>query len=105
MSAHVIYVTAKDTEQAHAIGRTLVQERLVACVNIVAPVTSLYWWEGKVQEDQEAVMIAKTRADLVDAVIERVKTLHDYDCPCVVSWAIQAGNDDYLQWVANETRR
>ena len=104
MSAHVIYMTAKDAQQARAIGRALVQERLVACVNIVESITSLYWWEGDVQEDREAVMIAKTEASLVGTVIERVKALHDYECPCVVSWPIEAGNDDYLQWVASETR-
>lgn len=100
----VIYVTAASRDQALAIGRALVEARLVACANIVDGATSLYWWEGKVNEDHEAVMVCKTRTALVDAVVERVKALHSYQCPCVVALPIQAGNPAYLDWIGAETK-
>ena len=103
MRASFIYITAKDNVEASMIGKTLVQERLAACVNIIDRMTSMYWWEGKVQEDTETVVIAKTDQNLVERLIQRVKSLHSYDCPCVVSWPIAAGNTDYLKWIHDET--
>jgi periplasmic divalent cation tolerance protein len=103
MDITLIYITTKDTEEARRIGRTLVEERLVACVNIVDNVNSLYWWEEKIVDDREAIVIAKTKGTLVPAVIERVKSLHGYSCPCVVALPIVDGNKDFLSWVCNET--
>ncbi|NOX53573.1 MAG: divalent-cation tolerance protein CutA [Planctomycetes bacterium] len=104
MDTAVVYMTARDREEALRIGRTLVEERLVACVNVLAGVTSVYWWEDAVQEDRELVLIAKTKESLVGAVARRVKELHSYECPCVVSWSIDAGSDAYLDWIVRETR-
>ena len=102
-NASFVYVTAANKAEATSIGRALVEERLAACANVLDNMTSLYYWEGKLQEDSEAVLIAKTREDLVERLIERVKTLHSYDCPCVVSWSLQAGNPAYLDWIREET--
>lgn len=99
-----IYMTAANAEQAKTIGEALVQERLVACANILAPMSSIYWWQGQIQRDSEAVLIAKTRPELVERVIARVRELHSYTVPCVVSLAIEAGNPAFLQWIADETR-
>jgi periplasmic divalent cation tolerance protein len=104
MAARFIYVTAANPDEARTIGEALVQERLVACVNILAPMSSIYWWQGQVQHETEAVLIAKTEAALVERVIARVKALHSYTVPCVVSLAIEAGNPDFLKWIAAETR-
>jgi periplasmic divalent cation tolerance protein len=101
----LIYMTAGSTEEAKTIGRTLVEERLAACVNILGGMTSLYWWDGAVQEDAEVAFLAKTRRDLVDELIDRVKALHSYDCPCVVSIALEDGNTDFLQWIQEQTSR
>lgn len=103
MATRLLYVTAANAEQAKTIGEVLVQERLVACVNILAPMSSIYWWQGQIQRDTEAVLIAKTRAELVERVIARVKALHSYTVPCVVSLAIEQGNPAFLQWIADET--
>ncbi len=103
MTASFVYITAKDKEEAATIGRSLVQERLAACINIIEGMTSMYWWEGKVQEESETVLIAKTDQDLVGRLIERVKSLHSYECPCVVTWPIAEGNAKYLQWIQDET--
>ena len=104
MTAAVIYVTAKDRSEAVHIGRSLVGERLVACANIIDGIASLYWWQDQVQEETEAVLIAKTREDLVSAVIDRVKEIHSYECPCVVAWPITAGSREYLDWIQAETQ-
>ena len=104
MNASFVYVTAANKAEALAIGRALVEERLAACANVLDNMTSLYHWEGKLQEDSEAVLIAKTREDLVEQLIERVKALHSYSCPCVVSWPIPAGHQAYLDWICEETR-
>jgi periplasmic divalent cation tolerance protein len=98
-----LYITADTPEEATSIGRTLVEERLAACVNILGGITSFYWWEGAVQQGAETALIAKTRADLADAVTARIKQLHGYTCPCVVALPIQGGNPDFLDWIAAET--
>jgi periplasmic divalent cation tolerance protein len=103
MATRFLYVTAANAEQAKTIGEALVRERLVACVNILAPMSSIYWWQGEVQRDTEAVLIAKTRVELVERVIARVKALHSYTVPCVVSLAIEQGNPDFLGWIEAET--
>jgi len=101
----VVYSTAPTEEAAQIIAQTLVSEKLVACANLLPGVTSVYQWEGAVQTDAEVVMIMKTRTELVDAVIERIKELHEYDIPCLTSWPITAGSPDYLNWIQNETER
>ncbi len=103
MSQSLIYVTAASKDEAAVIGRKLVEERLCACANVVDGATSFYWWDGAVREDAEAVLIAKTREDLVVAVTERIKELHGYECPCVVALPITAGNPDFLQWIDRQT--
>ena len=104
MTAVFVYMTATDREEALRIGRVLVDERLAACVNVLDNMTSVYRWEGQVRQEGEAVLVGKTRAELVDALTERVRALHSYDCPCVVSWPIAAGNPAYLNWIRDETR-
>lgn len=98
------YITAKDKEQALSIGRALVQERLAACANILDPMTSIYWWEGKITEDRETVLVAKTVKENFPALVERVKQLHSYDCPCVVALPVTDGSGSYLQWIEQESR-
>src|SRR5215469_1438485 len=83
MAVMIVYVTASNAGEARRIGRTLVEERLAACANITAPVTSIYWWEGKVEEASEAVLILKTTEARLEALVSRVKALHSYDCPCI----------------------
>jgi periplasmic divalent cation tolerance protein len=100
MDIRFIYMTAGSADEARAIGADLVQRRLAACVNILEPMQSLYVWEGALQEAREAVLIAKTTAARVPEVIDRVKALHSYECPCVVSLPVEAGHHPFLEWVA-----
>jgi len=103
MKLNLIYITAKDKEEAGKIGRALVEARLAACVNIIENMNSIYWWEGKIQDESEAILIAKTRELLVPKLIEKVKSLHSYECPCIVSLPLLGGNKDYLDWIEKET--
>jgi periplasmic divalent cation tolerance protein len=99
MDSILVYITAKDKDQAKTIGRKLVEEKLAACVNIIDGMESIYWWEEKVCEDRETVLIVKTRESLLDKLTARVKSLHSYECPCVVALRIAGGNEDYLRWI------
>ncbi|MFC1631651.1 divalent-cation tolerance protein CutA [Candidatus Omnitrophota bacterium] len=101
---NLVYITAKDKEEARKIGQVLVEERLVACVNIVEKINSMYWWEDQIQDDSEAALVAKTKEALVPEVIARVKSVHSYSCPCVISLPIQDGNQDFLDWIEKETK-
>ena len=103
MTHRLIYVTASNLEEAKSIGRKLVEERLVACVNILPHMSSIYRWQGKVEEGEEVVMITKTTEQLVERTIVRVKQLHSYECPCVVAVPIVAGNPEFLAWISGET--
>jgi len=99
MNACFIYMTAGTVEDAHAIGKVLVDENFAACVNILDGMQSIYRWEGQVCEEREAVLIAKTRSDQVEHLIARVKELHAYECPCVLALPILEGNPAYLEWI------
>ncbi len=94
-----VYMTAPTRDEADEIARVLVDERLAACANIFWDVASVYRWQGKVEQAQECVIIAKTTADKFDALQKRVKEIHSYDCPCIVATAITTGNPDYLEWL------
>jgi len=103
MAHRLIYMTTETEADAERIGQALVSERLAACINIVAGMRSMYWWDGVVQQSSETILIAKTRTSLVDRLTERVRELHAYDCPCIVSLAIDGGNPAFLDWIDAET--
>jgi periplasmic divalent cation tolerance protein len=104
MTPTFIYVTASSSDEAARIGRALVESRLAACANAFPAMTSIYRWQGKVQEDSEAALIVKTRRGLVDDIVAKVNELHSYDCPCVVALPITAGNPDFLEWIVAQTK-
>lgn len=99
----VCYITAGSRDEALAIGRALVEERLAACANVIDGVASIYWWAGAIEQGREAVLIVKTRADRIERLSARVRALHSYECPCVVAVPIVGGNPDYLEWIRAET--
>ena len=103
MAESFIYITCASPVEAENIGTVLVERRLAACVNILGGMRSLYWWEGKVERGSEAVLIAKTRRELVDDLTEAVKAMHGYEVPCVVALDIEGGNPDFLSWIRRET--
>ncbi|WP_456474551.1 divalent-cation tolerance protein CutA [Candidatus Pyrohabitans sp.] len=98
----VVFITAKDAAQAREIARRLVEERLAACANIIEKVTSIYWWRGKLEEEEEVLILIKTLKEKVPAIIERVKELHTYEVPEVIALPIVEGSEDYLRWLEEE---
>lgn len=103
MEPVLLYITAANREEAILVCRDLLGARLVACANIVEHATSLFWWQGAIEQETEILIIAKTVSLHVDRVTERVKALHTYDCPCVIAVPIEGGNPDYIAWIAKET--
>jgi periplasmic divalent cation tolerance protein len=99
-----VYITAQDREAAERIGRALLETRLAACVNLLDGMQSLYWWEGRIEESRECVLIAKSVASRQEEIIAKVKAIHGYQVPCIVFWPIAGGNPDYLAWIEKETR-
>lgn len=99
----VLYITVPNREEGLRIGRALVEEKLVACANVIDGLTSIFRWEGAVQEEAEALLIAKTDRTLIDAASDLVKLEHSYECPCVVALPIIGGNQDFLGWISAET--
>lgn len=99
-----VYITAKDKEEAEKIANVLVDEKLVACVNIIPGVVSIYNWKGNKERCEECSMFVKTKKSLVKEVIEKVKSIHSYDVPCIVSLPISDGDEDYLKYIEEETK-
>ena len=89
-------------EESEKIAQKLVDERLVACTNILPSIKSIYRWEGELEEDSESLLIAKTDTSKIDKIIERVKSIHSYDIPCILAIPIIKGSDDYLAWLDSE---
>ena len=100
----VALTTAPSAEVAERIGRSLVEERLAACANVVPGITSIFRWKGAVERESEALVILKTTAADVEALERRVVELHPYEVPEVIAWPIEAGHGPYLEWVRAETR-
>jgi periplasmic divalent cation tolerance protein len=102
-SARLVLVTAADQKQAASIARALVQERLAACVNLVGPIRSIYRWQSAVEDEQEYLLVIKTRARLYAKLERRVRQLHTYQTPEVLSLAIDDGSAPYLSWLLEST--
>lgn len=100
----VILVTTGSEAEAETIAIALLKEQLVACVNIISSVRSLYRWEGKIADDREWLLVIKTENDRFAAVESRVRELHSYDVPEVIGVPVRAGSAAYLDWIHQETR-
>jgi periplasmic divalent cation tolerance protein len=102
MELRWVYMTAGSLEEARHIGKALVQSSVAACVNIIDGMQSMYYWEGELQTDTETVLIAKTTAKKLEELIEKVKALHSYECPCIISFAMAEGNPPFLKWIEEQ---
>ncbi|MGF1628264.1 MAG: divalent-cation tolerance protein CutA [Kiloniellaceae bacterium] len=99
----LVYVTAADAEEAQEIGRAMVDSRLAACANVFPGMVPIFRWEGEVGEGSESVVILKTTASRVDALIGAVEAMHSYDCPCAIVLPIVGGSQAFLDWISQET--
>ncbi len=97
-----IYITASDSDEAKRIARAVIEEKLGACANMY-PITSIYRWHGTIEEESEYALVIKTKTDLVEKLTARVRELHSYETPCILSFTIDAGDQSYLNWVDQET--
>jgi periplasmic divalent cation tolerance protein len=100
----IVLITTSTRDEAAKIGTALVDGHLAACVNIVPEVRSLFFWEGKTQNEQETLLICKSRMPRMKQLIERVKSLHSYTVPEIIALPIVAGSRDYLDWVKDATK-
>lgn len=100
----LVYITCGERAEALGIARALVAERLAGSANVLGQSHSVYRWQGRIEEAEETVLIARTRAGRVEALIARVRALHRYACPCIVALPITEGYPDYLAWLVNETQ-
>lgn len=99
----VIFSTIDKIQDARRIAFTLVDEQLVVCVNIIPKIESIYRWKGKIENEEEVVLIAKTVDGNVKKTIQRIKQLHNYELPDIIVLPIIGGLKDYLDYIANET--
>ncbi len=100
----VIFVTAANKKEAKMIACALIKEKLAACVNIIENVHSLFWWQGKVDRAQEALLIVKSRKALMNKLIKKIKSLHSYEVPEIIALPIVCGDKKYLKWINESTR-
>lgn len=104
MSEHIVlFITAPDEEISVKIAKTLVEEKLAGCVNIIKNIRSIYFWQGKVEDEPEVLMIVKTRRELFNKLKNRVKSIHPYTVPEIIAMPIIEGSEDYLKWLDEVT--
>ena len=98
----VLFITTEADEEAQLISNVLLEQKKAACVNIVPEVNSLFWWRGKIDSSRESLLVVKTKASLVDEVVQLVKRIHSSDVPEVIALPIVSGSRDYLDWIEKE---
>lgn len=103
METIVVYITAPNENEAARIAKTIVEERLAGCVNIVRGIRSIYTWQGKIEDESEVLMIVKTQKGLFESLSKRVKELHSYTVPEIIAIPIIDGSEDYLKWLKDVT--
>jgi periplasmic divalent cation tolerance protein len=100
-----VYTTYPSLVEAEKAGHAIVEQRLAACVNILPGMVSHYWWEGKIERGEEAVMIIKTRASLAERVRDAVKAAHPYTTPAILVIPLESVEESYLGWIMAETEK
>jgi periplasmic divalent cation tolerance protein len=95
----VVLVTTKNKAEAEKISQTLLEQKLVACANIVSPLVSRFLWQGKIDKAEECLIIMKSRADLFTEILQHVRILHSYEVPEVLALPVVFGSTDYLDWI------
>ncbi len=100
----VVFITSSNIEEANKISSELVEKKIVACVNVVPSVKSVFRWQGKVCNEDEVLLVAKTRLSAFGQLKSKVQELHSYDVPEIIAMPIIAGSEDYLEWLGSETR-
>ncbi|MDT7042033.1 divalent-cation tolerance protein CutA [Candidatus Nitronereus thalassa] len=105
MDAIVVFVTTSSEEEAAALAKLLVAQHLVACVNVLPKVKSFFQWEGKISEEEEYLMILKTRMPLFNTLKKAITAQHSYDVPEIIALPIVQGSESYLSWIQDMTNK
>jgi len=100
---YVVFITAPKKE-AFEIAQAIVESKLGACSNVIGEVSSIYWWKGKVEKDEEALLLVKTTSERFEELLSKVRALHPYEVPEIIALPIVAGNEDYLRWIEESIR-
>jgi len=103
MDEIVVFITASNEDEAAKIAKALVENKLAGCVNIIKNIRSIYSWQGKIEDEPEVLMIAKTQKHLFDSLMKKVKELHSYTVPEIIALPIIEGSKDYLKWLKEVT--
>lgn len=103
MSAVLAYITAPNRDEALRIGKALLEARLAACINVLDGMQSVFWWQGRLEESRECVLLVKSSAARKEAITAKVRELHGYSLPCVIFWPLEGGNPEYLAWIEKES--
>ncbi|HUT66973.1 MAG TPA: divalent-cation tolerance protein CutA [Dehalococcoidales bacterium] len=98
----VVFITARDTEEAQKIAGALLKRRQAACVNIIPEVNSHYWWKDKLDSARESLLVVKTKDSLLPDIIKSVKKIHSYSVPEIIALPIVGGSQEYLDWIDSE---
>ena len=101
MAYIIVFMTASNKEEAEKIVRALLEERLIACANIIDHLSSFFWWQGKIEEEKEVLVIMKSNENLFKKLSKRVTELHSYDVPEILALPIVDGSSSYLEWLKN----
>lgn len=100
----IVFITASSKQEARKIARGLLEAKLAACVNIIENIGSHFWWQGKIDNAREALLIIKTRKALFNKLVNKAKSLHSYEVPEIIALPIIAGDEQYLDWINGSTR-
>ena len=100
----IVFITVPSQEEGERIGANLVESRLAACVNVIPQVSSIFRWQGKIEKENELLLVIKTTRDRMDELTSKIKELHSYDVPEILAVPVFAGSKDYIDWVQQETR-
>ena len=104
MNVTISFVTCGSKDEADKIAKALVEEKLAACVNILPGITSVYFWEGQLNQGSEHLLVIKSTQKASEALTKRVRELHSYDVPEVITYPVQSGNEEYLKWVEGQVQ-
>ncbi|MBI5588483.1 MAG: divalent-cation tolerance protein CutA [Deltaproteobacteria bacterium] len=99
----IVFMTAPNADEAASIGKKVVEEGIAACCNIISGLRSIYRWKGKISDEGEVLCLFKTRSELFDRLKKRLKELHSYETPEVISVDIDGGLPEYLAWIDDST--
>ncbi|MGQ9720365.1 MAG: divalent-cation tolerance protein CutA [Candidatus Jordarchaeum sp.] len=95
----IVFVTAANSSEAKSIAFELLSSKLAACVNIVPMIKSIYWWQGKIEEGEESLLIIKSEEDFLEKIVGKVKSIHSYEVPEIIAIRVIGGSKEYLNWI------